>query len=733
MLLSMLVLSILALFTYGILYRGPYIGFAFGSGDGRVLSIYTPIGASLERNDVLVKVGDVLFADYKKDSRQPLFEQVKAGEIVEIVVLRDGSKLTIPWRIPGFNDKEFNNRVFNIWWLAYIFWLFGSLGQLLIRPRDERSRLFIAANYLVALWLIFGSFSATHLWESSILLRVTTWLMPPVFLHLNWTFPRPFRVLPKKAWAILYAICALPALAEFAQAPPRSLYILAFLVALIGSIALGIVHFIKQTAQRRDLSLLAFSVSIAFIPSIGLNILPMFGWPPEIAPAGLPSMPFMPLGYFYIIYRRQLGGLEMRANRLFTLYAYMIIFGTAVILYVTHLGVLKLSAERLYFLGSVYTILTTLIAITAFPTFQTFVDRKFFGVKLPYQNLQEIYSSRINTTTSIAGLLQVLEGEVFPSLLVRQYAFMRASNGELNILAGKNIDVKQLSSKCNMEELTALAGTFISEAFPCGWIRLILPLKFGDRFIGFWLLGQRDPDDHYPQAEIPVLQSLANQTAVALSNIEHAEQARKMYQSDIERNEKERILLAMELHDSVLNELAVLNNSLVETNPPPQFQTSYEEVVRRLREIVGNLRPPMLMYGLVPAINELADNLMERSGDKVTIKVNILEGGGRLPQNMEQHLFRIVQEACGNALRHAQAENIQISGEIDSDIVNLDIADDGSGFKPQAELGNLIANRHFGLAGMMERARLIGAEINIKSSPDWGTRVHIEWMDNTVE
>jgi signal transduction histidine kinase len=100
---------------------------------------------------------------------------------------------------------------------------------------------------------------------------------------------------------------------------------------------------------------------------------------------------------------------------------------------------------------------------------------------------------------------------------------------------------------------------------------------------------------------------------------------------------------------------------------------------------------------------------------------------------MEQHLFRIVQEACGNALRHAQAENIQISGEIDSDIVNLDIADDGSGFKPQAELGNLIANRHFGLAGMMERARLIGAEINIKSSPDWGTRVHIEWMDNTVE
>jgi signal transduction histidine kinase len=202
-----------------------------------------------------------------------------------------------------------------------------------------------------------------------------------------------------------------------------------------------------------------------------------------------------------------------------------------------------------------------------------------------------------------------------------------------------------------------------------------------------------------------------------------------MYQSDIERNEKERMWLAMELHDSVLNELAILRNSLMEANPPQQFQASYEEVTRRLREIVSNLRPPMLMYGLVPALNELADNLMERSGDKVAIQVNVLEGGGRLPQNMEQHLFRIVQEACGNALRHARAENIQIVGEIDSNIVNLDIVDDGRGFKPQAELGNLIANRHFGLAGMMERARLIGAEINIKSNPDRGTRIHIEWVD----
>jgi two-component system sensor histidine kinase DegS len=137
----------------------------------------------------------------------------------------------------------------------------------------------------------------------------------------------------------------------------------------------------------------------------------------------------------------------------------------------------------------------------------------------------------------------------------------------------------------------------------------------------------------------------------------------------------------------------------------------------------------MLMYGLIPAVNELVDNLMERSGDKVTIKVDIQSGEERLPQNIEQHLFRIMQEACQNSLRHAQAKNIHISGELASRTAELNIADDGMGFEPQTELGSLIANRHFGLAGMVERANLIGAEINIQSNPNAGTKIRITWAD----
>jgi hypothetical protein len=159
--------------------------------------------------------------------------------------------------------------------------------------------------------------------------------------------------------------------------------------------------------------------------------------------------------------------------------------------------------------------------------------------------------SRITASTSISRLLQIFEEEVFPSLLVRQYAFMQASNSNLKALLTKNVNASQLPDGSDIDKLTLQAGMYILNIVPdSSWIRLILPLKVGDNFIGFWLLGRRDPDDYYPQVEVPILQSLANQTAIALSNILHAEQLRKMYQSDIERYEKECMRLALELHDA---------------------------------------------------------------------------------------------------------------------------------------------------------------------------------------
>ncbi len=730
---SALVLFILVWFTYGILFKAPYSGFIFNNSNARVVEIYTPQqGLTLEPDDVLVQIGPIAWTEYKSDARLEFFEGNKDGDIVDILINRDGTEMTIPWKFPGFNREEFNSRFYNIWGLAYIFWFFGAAVQLLIRPKDERWWLFITANYLTGFWLILGSLSAWHLWESSILLHAVTWLLLPVYLHLHWVFPRPLKKLPKAAWILIYFIGLAFAIAEFVQLLPRTWYALAFVLTLLGSILLEVVHFIRQADQRREVIFLAISILMAFAPSIGIGFLVLNGTTPYLAPAALFALPFMPLAYFYVIYRRQLGGLEIRVNRFITLYAFLILFGTSLLTLIVPTTNLDIEPQTWIFLVILLMMLTAFIVITGFPAFQAFVEKRFFGIKLPYQNFQETYSSRINLSTSISDLLQLLNDEVFPSLLVRQFVFTQFANGQLTTLLSKDVSQEKLPGNNDINKLSSQAGIYLSTISPpYDWVRLILPLKVGDRFIGFWLLGRRDPDDSYPQAEILILQSIANQTAIALSNILHAEQLRKMYQSDIERYEKERTHLARELHDSVLNELAALRTSLDEVSVSSKFEASYEEVTHRLREIVSELRPPMLMYGLIPAINELADNLMERHSDKIKIKVDIQTSHERLPENIEQHLFRIVQESCENAIRHAKAKNITMFGALAPKSINLTIEDDGTGFDTRLELSSLITNNHFGLAGMIERVHLIGAEINIRSSIGTGTSIHIAWAEKS--
>ena len=101
----------------------------------------------------------------------------------------------------------------------------------------------------------------------------------------------------------------------------------------------------------------------------------------------------------------------------------------------------------------------------------------------------------------------------------------------------------------------------------------------------------------------------------------------------------------------------------------------------------------------------------------------------RFDPNIELHIFRIVQQACDNALRHAKATNIQIQGVIEAGLIDLTIKDDGIGFdaEKQMDLVQALANQHYGLAGMLERGALIGAQVDITTQPESGTRVRITW------
>lgn len=716
---SLVALLVIVLYTYGIFAVAPYAGYYFNPSNGRVQTIFTDDVSLLKVGDVIEQIGNITLQQFKGDRRLVLFSGNEKGDVIDTIVVRDGKQLTIQWVFPGYTSHEFTSRFFNSWMLAYVFWLAGFTAQLSIRPRDLRRSLFIAANYLIALFLISGNLSHWHLWESSTLLHIVSWLIMPVFLHLHWIFPRPLRDIPNIFWFFLYGLAFLFAMGEAFHILGRNFYAFGFIIAILGSAILLISHLIFDKEERQTIRLLLLSIVIAFSFSIASAVAVALGVVLNVGWFTVFSMPFMPLAYFYLVYRERLGGMETRVHRFISTYAFLILLGMVFFAVMIYFIRGPLSHEALSFLSSGMVFIASAITAIYLPRFQTFVDQRFLGIKLPYQHLPESYSRRIAVSTSLPSLLTLLEDEVFPSLLIRQYAFLQASENDLTPLLSKNTP----DHAFEFDSLTQ----FSILAPHKDWTRLILPLKVGDKPLGFWLLGKRDPDDHYPQVEIPILQSLADQTAVALSNILQSDQLRSFYQADIESIENERKRISRDLHDDVLNQLAAMRNSLDQKTLPVSFLSAYDDLKKRLREIINDLRPPMLDQGLAYAINELVEDYREKNNE-VNIVLNLQSGEERLPEKMEEHFYHIVREACENALRHADARTLTISGVLSSGRVDLSIEDDGKGFDSNGELNALIANRHFGLATMKERAHIIGTNMDIRSRKNEGTVIHITWQ-----
>jgi signal transduction histidine kinase len=192
--------------------------------------------------------------------------------------------------------------------------------------------------------------------------------------------------------------------------------------------------------------------------------------------------------------------------------------------------------------------------------------------------------------------------------------------------------------------------------------------------------------------------------------------------------EAERAHLSRELHDVPLQQLAGIIRRL---ELLPEARAESEElraVAEQLRGVATELRPPVLDdLGLAPALEFLAE---AASTDEVAVVAEVedltsLAVGGRPPAEVELAIFRIAQEAVANALRHAQASEISLAGEVAADRVVLTVTDDGRGLD-EAEARAAGRRGRLGLASIRRRAEAIDAEVDISGSRD-GTRVAVRW------
>jgi signal transduction histidine kinase len=733
-------LCVLVLFTYVRFFQVPYVGFDFNPSNGEVVEVLVgaPSEVALQPRDRLLQVNSTSWADFRTDSYQVLFSDVQAGQTVPLLVQRGDQQLTISWVLPGPKFPEILDRLLNIWLLGSIFWLFGTITVLVVWPRDIRWWLFSLFCFLTAIWLVVGDTAAWQVWGSAVLVRSVTWLCVPVFLHFHWVFPRTLGRVPKSLLWSVYTISIGLAVAEWFSLLPRSAYYIGFILAAIGSVTLLFLHFFLQPMYRRELRLLLIAVVLAMLPPIGLSITGIVKSYPHLGAGALLALPLLPVAYFYTVHRHRLGGLETRTNSLISAYTFFILLVTVLFIVVPLVDSWFVSPEAHISIAVLVALLAGILTAVVYPRFTRWVEHRLMGIKVNPTQMLEAYTERITTSLDRKTLVHVLRYEVLPSLLVRQWALISIDEQGHKPIDTADVENRQLPLEGDLPALLEHAGEYRSpsndplEPFP--WIRLALPLEVSGRTIGLWLLGRRDPDDFYAQSEISLFETLANQTAIALVNITQARRLREFYRADIEQQETGRAALARELHDVVLNQFAAHLMKLDQHSDLLDFREYHKDVIYRIRQVVSNLRPAMLTYGLYPALEELMDNFNERVGDDVTVRVDVPQTEVRYEPEFEAHVFRIIQQACENAVQHAQAKTIRIAGSLEQDQLSLIVEDDGVGHSDARlmDFDRLLADKRYGLVGMHERAYLIGAELQIESLSGKGLRVVLSWKSGDV-
>jgi signal transduction histidine kinase len=226
---------------------------------------------------------------------------------------------------------------------------------------------------------------------------------------------------------------------------------------------------------------------------------------------------------------------------------------------------------------------------------------------------------------------------------------------------------------------------------------------------------------------VGVLETAADVLASAIENA-------RLYQRAQEAAVlEERSRLARDLHDSISQQLFSMTLTAqaarvqLDKNPTrtasqlERLQETAGAALAEMRALIYQLRPPGLSeQGLVAALQQHVAAVGRREGLSVNLDVG---GEERFARGAEQQIYRIVQEALNNVIKHAGACRVTIALDLQPDQIMLRVADDGAGFAPGVL--DPLSGRHLGLTSMRERAAELGGHMELRSAPGHGTEVTV--------
>jgi two-component system, NarL family, sensor histidine kinase DevS len=258
---------------------------------------------------------------------------------------------------------------------------------------------------------------------------------------------------------------------------------------------------------------------------------------------------------------------------------------------------------------------------------------------------------------------------------------------------------------------------------------LYVPMQVRAEVMGIIVAGDKlVPELRFTSEDLRLAETFASRAAIA------ADQARRVQRDAFRRvvhaQEEERRRLARELHDETGQALASILfglKSLEEVGDVGELgervatlRSRVVETLQEVRRLAVELRPAALDdFGLEPALERLVSGFADQTGLKVELESRLHDD--RLPQEVETVLYRIVQEALTNIVKHADADRVSIVVTQRAGSVGAIVEDDGRGFDAER-----VTNGGIGLIGMRERVALLDGSMTIESAQGKGTTLVVE-------
>lgn len=252
---------------------------------------------------------------------------------------------------------------------------------------------------------------------------------------------------------------------------------------------------------------------------------------------------------------------------------------------------------------------------------------------------------------------------------------------------------------------------------------IVVPLVAGDRALGVIVVaGHGSGDERFDADALQLAEDYAKRAAVAVDASRRVE--RDALRRAVAAQELERSRLARELHDetgqaltSILLTLRAIDDAESAAERKAAVAVVREQLVDTLqsvRRLAVELRPAALDdFGLEPALERLAATVSERTG--LGVQVRSVIGKERLPADVETAVYRIVQEALTNVVKHAAARRASVVLSSKNGKVTVLVEDDGCGFDPAEPTSGI------GLVGMRERVQLLDGRLAVESSTGTAT------------